>query len=199
MNTSSIHAGSIGYRGRVTVSWTRGSKVLMQRQFKNSGLQPLFSGLCSLLAGTATTDTIRNLIPAKIGIYTINDTENLPSSDSSWTALYTGSNGASPIKPASPLRDIDAKAAVQTLVDTNIAEEVILQATIPFETITADSIYVFALYPATATSAAEDCSKALALYKLTEGNAWAPFKPSHSTGLDALVIEWRMDFSNKGE
>lgn len=189
-------AASIGYRGIVTLSVLRKNKVVAKHTYHNSGLTPLFAGLCGILTGTKN---VVDVAPAFLALYSVKSVNNelsiAPTAD--WSIICKATGGSyDNIDLATPYLALDEKIFTNT---SGTNPKAAFQISIPFSLITEDRIYAMALFPAAVGDSQEGRElEALAYYKLlNDDNTWNPLYVDKSAYGYSLLIDWQMDFSNK--
>jgi hypothetical protein len=194
MTNKTKYLGSqIGYQGKINVKLLQNNKTISTRTYHNSGLSSLFFGLSKIFAG-ASDASMADVIPTYLELYSVTNSQSLPSKlRTGWSTLA----GDEEIIPAAALLPITNRRAEGNVVTCELK--------IPLSLITAESIYLMALYPQNITSrirtqgnTLEYRKGALAYYKLLDDFGWDPIIIDHVNYDYNLLIEWQMTFNNAG-
>ena len=184
MSTLAQRSSNFYYKGIVKAKVVDAQgRTLHCHQSHNGGTTKFFTDIAQVLAGVGNSATIQPYYFALYGL----SSDNVPTS-TSWETLCSDSSLAavSPLLPADSISYIGAGTPTTRL-----------QIKIPFTYITAQHVYIFALFPKSVTGTA-DPSDALAYYKLESAGTWGAFEIDQTARQNSLAIEWDLTFVDEG-
>lgn len=184
MSTLAQRSSNFYYKGIVTAKVVDAQgRTLHCHQSHNGGTLRFFTDIAQVLAGTGDPATIQPYYFTLYGLSSHDIDTSTP-----WEKLCSESKLAavSPLLPADSIRCIGTSTPITRL-----------QIKIPFTYITAQHVYIFALFPKSVAGTA-DPKAALAYYKLESAGTWGAFEIDPTARQNSLAIEWDLTFVDEG-